>query len=55
MVPRAGGGLLSELFGVGYGADELLADFSPIVELSPVEHLKASDTDSRAFTGYFIF
>ena len=48
MVPRAGGDLLSEFFGVGNWADELLTDFSPIVELSPVEHLKTGDTDSAA-------
>ncbi len=51
MVPRAGGELLGELFGVGNVADELLTDFSPIVELSPVEHLKAGDTDSATCGG----
>ena len=51
MVPGAGGDLLSKLFGVGNGADELLTGFSPIVELSPVDHLKTVDTDSAAGGG----
>ncbi len=53
MVPWAGGNLLSELFGVCDGADELLTGFSPIVELSPVDHLEAGDADSATCGGEF--
>ena len=53
MVPWTGGDLSSEFFGMGNRADELLTDFSPIVELSPVEHLETGDTDSAARGGEF--
>ena len=53
VVPRAGGGFLSEGFGVGNGADELLSDLFPVFEFSPVDHLEAGDTDPSTCGGEF--
>lgn len=53
MIPGTGRNLLSEFFGVYYGADELSADFPSICELSPVDHLKTSDTDASSYRGDF--
>lgn len=46
VVPRTGGDLSSEYFGVGNRADKFLTDFSTIFERSPLDHVKASITDS---------
>ena len=53
MIPGTGRNFLSEFFGVYYGADELSADFPSILKLSPVDHLKTSDTDASSCGGDF--